>query len=338
MTDESTVLLRYSLYQTKLTIPNTSKRPYNDCWYDIGYGTSYPNCVNNGEASIALKQAAGRAHDFARRFHAQLQHAGQQSESAERLLRRVEAGLRRPGRRLHSSSARPAEARYYREITDDFVGMLKVQGGSMFGNDLLITDQFFLGPSLVRGFAPSGIGPRDATDPRNNALGGTTYFGGTAEVQFPIFGLPRELGMRGAVFADAGTLFGYKGGTNFSSIAPYSYCPGGSSSYVDEAADLPFRHRQPRHPHFGRREPSLAVAAWSDPLRLRLSADQEQVRPDAVLPLLRRHFVLVASGPAPPSRGAGPSPMSRHDRTRLLPPGCSAYSGGDRGYNEVLAA
>ena len=51
--------MRYSLYQTKLTIPNTSKRPYNDCWYDIGYGTSYPNCVNNGEASIALKQAAG---------------------------------------------------------------------------------------------------------------------------------------------------------------------------------------------------------------------------------------------------------------------------------------
>jgi outer membrane protein insertion porin family len=30
-------------------------------------------------------------------------------------------------------------------------------------------------------------------------------------VQFPIFGLPRELGLKGAVFADAGTLFGYEG-------------------------------------------------------------------------------------------------------------------------------
>ena len=48
-----------------------------------------------------------------------------------------------------------------------------------------------------------------ANDPRNNALGGTTYFGATAEVQFPIFGLPRDLGMKGAVFADAGSVFGY---------------------------------------------------------------------------------------------------------------------------------
>jgi hypothetical protein len=110
--------------------------------------------------------------------------------------------------------------RYYHELVENIVGMLKVQGGYLIGNDLRITDQFFMGPSLVRGFAPSGIGPRDARDPTNNALGGTTYFGGTAEVQFPIFGLPRELGMRGAVFADAGTLFGYKGKTNFAGISP----------------------------------------------------------------------------------------------------------------------
>ena len=34
-------------------------------------------------------------------------------------------------------------------------------------------------------------------------------------MQFPISGLPRELGLKGAVFADAGTLFGYKGATTF---------------------------------------------------------------------------------------------------------------------------
>ena len=74
-----------------------------------------------------------------------------------------------------------------------------------------------MGPSLVRGFAPNGIGPRDISslDSRANAVGGTTYFGGTLEVQFPIFGLPRELGLKGAVFADAGTLFGYEGPTTF---------------------------------------------------------------------------------------------------------------------------
>ena len=113
------------------------------------------------------------------------------------------------------------EARYYREIIRRLRRHAEGPGRhTMFGNDLLITDQFFLGPSLVRGFAPSGIGPRDAKDPRNNALGGTTYFGGTAEVQFPIFGIPRELGMRGAVFADAGTLFGYKGGRTSAASPP----------------------------------------------------------------------------------------------------------------------
>jgi len=74
---------------------------------------------------------------------------------------------------------------------------------------------------LVRGFAPGGLGPRDVSNPSNtsaNALGGTTYFGASTEVQFPIFGLPREVGMRGAVFADAGTLFGYHGDTVFNNL------------------------------------------------------------------------------------------------------------------------
>ena len=81
--------------------------------------------------------------------------------------------------------------------------------------------------------------------------------------------------MQGAVFADAGTLFGYKGGTNFSSIAPYSYCPGGRSSTWIQAADCLSVIDSHEIRYVGRREPSLAVAAWSDPLRLRLSSDQE---------------------------------------------------------------
>ena len=113
-----------------------------------------------------------------------------------------------------------ADARYYREFFDDFVGIARVQGGNItgFGNKLRIVDNFNLGPSLVRGFASGGIGPRDVSagvDTRSSAIGGTTYFGGSLEVQFPIFGLPRDLGLRGAVFADAGTLFSYKGKTNF---------------------------------------------------------------------------------------------------------------------------
>ena len=80
----------------------------------------------------------------------------------------------------------------------------------------------------MRGFAPGGIGARDISDPSNlaaNGLGGTTYFGGSVEVQFPIFGVPKEIGLQGAVFTDAGTLFGYQGQTNFSSVARLRDCP-----------------------------------------------------------------------------------------------------------------
>ncbi len=80
----------------------------------------------------------------------------------------------------------------------------------------------------MRGFAPSGIGPRDVASPalaKTSALGGTTYFGGSLEVQFPIPLLPRELGMRGAVFADAGTLFNFAGGR----ATALGGCPAGST-------------------------------------------------------------------------------------------------------------
>ena len=49
------------------------------------------------------------------------------------------------------------------------------------------------------------------SDPNNiaaNSLGGNSYVGGSAEGQFPIFGLPREIGLKGAVFVDAGNADG----------------------------------------------------------------------------------------------------------------------------------
>ena len=60
--------------------------------------------------------------------------------------------------------------------------------------------------------APRDIG---SGDPAGNPLGGTEYFGASLETQFPIWGIPRDLGLKGALFADAGTLFGYHGQTNF---------------------------------------------------------------------------------------------------------------------------
>jgi outer membrane protein insertion porin family len=41
-------------------------------------------------------------------------------------------------------------------------------------------------------------------------LGGVTYFNASAEAQFPLPVVPESFGLRGAVFADAATLYGSK--------------------------------------------------------------------------------------------------------------------------------
>jgi len=77
-------------------------------------------------------------------------------------------------------------------------------------------DHFQMGPNLVRGFQTAGIGPRDLTlGTTNDALGGTMYWGASVEAQAPIFGVPKDFGLKLAVFADAGSVWGYRGPTNF---------------------------------------------------------------------------------------------------------------------------
>ena len=105
-----------------------------------------------------------------------------------------------------------AEARYYKELAVDVVGLVKVSGGVINGwggYDIPVTDTYFRGGETIRGFDTSGYGPRDLTPGgQRDALGGKVYAAATAEVAFPIPFVPDELGFRGAVFADAGLLFG----------------------------------------------------------------------------------------------------------------------------------
>ena len=91
-------------------------------------------------------------------------------------------------------------------------------------------DHFFLGPQLVRGFAPSGIGPRDLTMTLFNgtpgdALGGTMFWGASVEFQTPLYFLPKESGIKFAVFADAGSLWNYKGPTSWLPPSPGATFP-----------------------------------------------------------------------------------------------------------------
>lgn len=71
------------------------------------------------------------------------------------------------------------------------------------GEDVRLADRFFVGGTKIRGFENAGVGPRDLST--DDALGGNLMGLATAEVTFTL-GLPRELGVSGKIFVDAGTL------------------------------------------------------------------------------------------------------------------------------------
>jgi outer membrane protein insertion porin family len=93
----------------------------------------------------------------------------------------------------------------------DIVGLVSAGAGHIQGfgdNGLRIFDHFRSNDRMIRGFDYNGIGPVDTLT--GDHLGGTTYFNASAEAQFPMPLVPESFGLRGAVFADAATLYGNK--------------------------------------------------------------------------------------------------------------------------------
>lgn len=202
LTDELTLGLRYSIYQKEITLSDevseqdlswAIRQVIDDPTITslVGYTLSYNMLDNNQDPSMGylleLKQ------DF--------------------------AGVGGDVNFIRTTF----DSRYYYPLFGDFVLMLRGQAGNIAswgGEDLRILDNFFKGPDLVRGFEPNGIGPRDLASGggdlnETDALGGTLYWGTTAEIQFPLSFLPKEVGLKAAVFADAGSLWDYQGPTTF---------------------------------------------------------------------------------------------------------------------------
>lgn len=271
LTDELTFQPNYSIYGSKISIPNTSSQPYNDCgianWTGAGAGagfnpaaagamwtasggvaatpTSTANCLTNGEASVAIKAAAAQGMVLTSLVGGSLiwdSLDNRKSPTSGAFVNAHQdiAGLGGSSRFVRET----VDGRFYYPVADDLVGLVHLQGGQINqigGGNLPIIDNFNMGPNLVRGFAPGGIGPRDISDPNNiasNGLGGSTYFGASSEIQFPIFGLPKELGLKGALFADAGTLFGFAGQTQFDSLLGYHYCPASGAALLSQPSCL----------------------------------------------------------------------------------------------------
>jgi outer membrane protein insertion porin family len=111
------------------------------------------------------------------------------------------------------------DVRYYHPINDDVVSLVRAQGGYITGwggQQVPLLNSFFGGPTMVRGFAPNGFGPRDLTPGSTmDNVGGSMYWATTAELQSNIPGVPAEYGLKATAFVDAGSVFRYNGPTTF---------------------------------------------------------------------------------------------------------------------------
>ena len=98
--------------------------------------------------------------------------------------------------------------KYFPIYKKDVILGLFAKAGNIHGlgkKKVRLSDRYFIGSEQFRGFDSSGIGPRDKQD--GESLGGTSFYTLTAELNFPV-GLPKEMGVKGAAFVDAGSLFG----------------------------------------------------------------------------------------------------------------------------------
>lgn len=97
---------------------------------------------------------------------------------------------------------------WYYGFNKDFV--LSATGAAGYidgwhGDVVRINDRFYKGGNTFRGFEVAGIGPRDTTSGRDDALGGKLYAIGSLELTVPTF-LPEQYGIKASLFTDVGTV------------------------------------------------------------------------------------------------------------------------------------
>jgi outer membrane protein insertion porin family len=226
LTEELSLQPHYSIYQQSINLSSQ----FNNCVdthaaidfrNGVGPGVLPSNsCYADGEASLPVRKelAAGPVlvslGGYTLAYNALDNNTSPTSGFYGKLTQDV-AGLGGDVNFVRNS----ADTRNYYELLPDVVGLLHLQAGqiaSWGGKDLRMLDHFQMGPNLVRGFAPNGIGPRDLTPgTTNDALGGSMYWGASVEAMTPLYFLPKEVGIKLGVFADAGSLWSYKGATSW---------------------------------------------------------------------------------------------------------------------------
>lgn len=234
--EDLSLQLRYSIYQQQITLPSylancnniVGSSAFNPSPAFVNANGGVPDltstnglgCYNDGEASLPVRRelANGKTLTSALGYTLTYNTLDNNKNPTDGLLvdfRQDFAGVGGDVSYLKSV----ADAKYYQSLVSDLVGLVHLQGGILTkvgNNDLRMLDHFQMGPNLVRGFAPNGIGPRDINPyDTQDALGGTKYWGASLELQMPFWFLPKEVGLKGAVYADAGGLYDYQGPTTW---------------------------------------------------------------------------------------------------------------------------
>lgn len=232
--EDLSLQLRYSIYRQEITLPsylaNCNNDPLSSAFnpspaYSAATGTPLAGstnglgCYSDGEASLPVRRelANGKTLTSALGYTLTYNTLDNNKNPTDGLLvdfRQDFAGVGGDVSYLKTV----ADGKYYAPLVSDLVGLVHLQGGVLtkINNDLRMLDQFQMGPNLVRGFAPNGIGPRDLNPfGTQDALGGTKYWGASLELQMPFWFLPKEVGLKGAVYADAGGLYDYRGPTSW---------------------------------------------------------------------------------------------------------------------------
>jgi outer membrane protein insertion porin family len=94
---------------------------------------------------------------------------------------------------------------YYYPLSREWTLSFQLGGGYIvgLGKDVRLSERFFIGGERVRGFATSGLGPRDVVS--DDAVGGEWQYSGGSEVTFPFPGFPTALGVKVRFFSDFGS-------------------------------------------------------------------------------------------------------------------------------------
>lgn len=135
------------------------------------------------------------------------------------------------------------DVRAYKELHADWgiIGLARLRGGNVtgLGKPVEIFDNFFIGGETIRGFAPQGIGPRDASTGLGTQLdesfGAKNYWAVTFEASMPFPGTPEEFGLYLSAFSDTGSAWGVD--SNSLPARGTTFGPGnaGTFDWVDDA-------------------------------------------------------------------------------------------------------